>query len=62
MEKRIKKAFLLGLMVSFLGWSGNSKVEAQDSEKMERLEKRLEKLEQREKSRYKKREKEILTY
>ena len=62
MKKKIKKAFLLGLVVSSLQWPGNSQVEAQDSEKIKKLEKRLETLEQREKSRYKKGEKEILTY
>ena len=40
MEKKIKKAFLLGLVVSLLQWPGSSQVEAQDSEKIERLEKK----------------------
>ncbi len=62
MEKTIKKAFLLGLVVSLFSWFGNFKVEAQGSRKIERLEKRLETLEQKEKARYKKEEKEILTY
>jgi phosphate-selective porin OprO/OprP len=61
-SKVIKRVFLLGLLVSLMGWWSNSKAEATDSKRIERLEKRLETLEQRENSRYRKGEKELLTY
>ena len=61
-SKLIKKVFLLGLMVSLSGWLDNWEAEATDSKRIERLEKRLETMEQRENSRYRKGEKEILTY
>ncbi len=58
----IKKVFFLGLVVLLMGWLGDGEAETTDSKRIERLEKRLETLEQREKSRYRKGEKEILTY
>lgn len=61
-SKVIKKVFFLGLVVLLMGWLGDGEAETTDSKRIERLEKRLETLEQREKSRYRKGEKEILTY
>ena len=61
-SKLIKKVFLLGFVVFLMGGWGNSKAEAADSKRIERLEKRIETLEKRENSRYRKGEKEILTY
>ena len=58
----IKKVFFIGLVVSLSGWLGNWDAEATDSKRIERLEKRLETMEKREKTRYRKGEKEIITY
>ena len=58
----IKKLFLLGFLVTVMGCLINVDAGAKDSEKIKRLEKRLEKLEKIEKSRYKKGEKEIISY
>jgi hypothetical protein len=62
-EKSVfKKILLLGFAVLLIGWFGNSEAGAADSKRIQRLERRLEILEQMEKSRYRKGEKEILTY
>ena len=58
----IKKVLLLTFAVLLIGWFGNLEAGEVDSKRIERLERRLETLEQREKSRYRKGEKEILTY
>ena len=58
----IKKVLLLTFAVLLMGWFGNLEAGEVDSKRIERLERRLETLEQREKSRYRKGEKEILTY
>ena len=58
----IKKLFLLGLLFCIIGYLVNTEAGAMGSEKIKRLEKRLEKLEKIEKSRYKKGEKEIISY
>ena len=57
-----KKLFLLWFAVLLTGFFCNSEAGAADSKRIERLERRLETLEQREQSRYRKGEKEILTY
>jgi phosphate-selective porin OprO and OprP len=62
-EKSVtKKVLLLCFSVLLTGFFCNSEVGAADSKRIERLEKRLETLEQRQKSRYRKDQKEILTY
>ena len=58
----IKKVLLLTFAVLLMGWFGNLEAGEVDSKRIEILERRLETLEQREKSRYRKGEKEILTY
>ena len=58
----IKKLFLLGSLVTIMGCLMNVDAGAKDSEKIQRLEKRLEKLERIEHSRYKKGETEIISY
>ena len=58
----IKKVLLLTFAILLMGWFGNLEAGEVDSKRIERLERRLETLEQREKSRYRKGEKEILTY
>ncbi len=58
----IKRAILFLIVVSMVGWFSNSDAGTRDSEKIERLEKRLEKLEERERTRYRKGENEIISY
>ena len=58
----IKKLLMLGFLVCIMDYFVNTEARAMDSEKIKRLEKRLEKLEKLEISRYKKGEKEIISY
>ena len=58
----IKKLLMLGFLVCIMDYFVNTEARAMDSEKIKRLEKRLEKLEKLESSRYKKGEKEIISY
>lgn len=60
--KKLNRFILPGLVILLMGWLSYSDAEAQDSERIRRLEKRLEILEKREELRYRKGEKEIISY